>query len=137
MDISPHCATKDNSDYGKDPMEIELLAEILCEMGTIKKRRIVILIDEYDHPTLSNSGNPEGSKHVLNFMGSLFLEMKRSGSSIYFAFVTGITNLARPLRWLFKRNPRRYHKRWGVWRAGRCDEGGVENSLCRSHQKNC
>ena len=59
------------------------------------KKRVVILVDEYDKPILDNLENVEVALQNRNFLRSFYAIMKANDEYIQFAFLTGISKFSK------------------------------------------
>ena len=112
LDLSPN----DYSDYSKlEGMLNDLLknwemiygkseSESSYELrfgGVVKRahaktgQRVVILIDEYDSPIISNLHNPELSERMRNLLKGFYTNIKAQGEHIRFAFITGVSRFSK------------------------------------------
>jgi hypothetical protein len=73
------------------PPIVQHFSQILCTMATEKKRKVVVLVDEYDHFFLKHSNNPEALDGIKTILTDWFVQFKNSGGYIELAFVTGVT----------------------------------------------
>ncbi|MDR1312722.1 MAG: ATP-binding protein [Deltaproteobacteria bacterium] len=52
---------------------------------------VVLLIDEYDYPLISNIGNPQKQEKIRLALRNFFSSIKRSLENLRFTFITGVT----------------------------------------------
>ncbi len=57
--------------------------------------KVVILIDEYDKPIISNINNPEMIGKAKTLLHSFYETIKNSDAFIHFTFITGVSRFAR------------------------------------------
>ena len=58
-------------------------------------QKVVVLIDEYDKPILDNVDNIEVAKQNREFLKGLYSQLKENDAYIKFAFLTGVSKLAK------------------------------------------
>ena len=84
--------------YGRNPAEqsagtrFEGIIKRACRK---EKKRVVILIDEYDKPLLAAIGNEELQKNLRNELKAFYGALKSCDAYIHFALLTGVTKFGK------------------------------------------
>lgn len=84
-------------EYGSNPAERGFAQrfEGLLERAYLKTRRkVVVLVDEYDAPLLDTLEMPELNESYRNTLRSIFTVLKRGDRYIHFAFLTGVSRFS-------------------------------------------
>ena len=71
---------------------LKTLSEILCR--AYDGRRVVVLIDEYDHP-VTESFDTDSLHPITQFLGKLMSATLKDNDCIELAYITGITRIAK------------------------------------------
>jgi len=69
--------------------------ELIYKVFERYKKKVVILIDEYDKPILDNLENPQRALENRDFLRSFYVMMKENDAYIKFVFLTGISKFSK------------------------------------------
>ena len=72
----------------------EGLKKLIVGLFSQETNRVVVLIDEYDHPIINNLVNPEVVEKNRNIMKNFFGTLKGLDKYVRFTFVTGVTKFS-------------------------------------------
>jgi len=73
----------------------DLLSELIERTAEKYKKRVVILVDEYDAPYTDFVNDPDMAKKVRDMLRNYYVQIKASEEYIRFVFITGISKFAR------------------------------------------
>jgi len=71
------------------------LDELIRKSYQKYKKKVVILIDEYDKPILDNLENPKRAIENRDFLRGFYVQLKANDAYIKFAFLTGISKFSK------------------------------------------
>jgi hypothetical protein len=73
----------------------DLFQELIIETSNKYKKRIVILIDEYDKPYIDFVDDPEMADKVRDILADLYIRIKANDEYLRFVLLTGISKFAK------------------------------------------
>ena len=68
------------------------LSRLVTELST--KNRVVVLVDEYDHPIINNLENLDTAKKNRNIIKDFFTALKGLDEHLRFTFITGVSKFS-------------------------------------------
>jgi len=84
-----------NINCKKDDNPSTCFARLIQEAYQKYKKKVVILIDEYDKPILDNLENPKRAIENRDFLRGFYVQLKANDAYIKFAFLTGISKFSK------------------------------------------
>jgi hypothetical protein len=75
--------------------EVELFENLIINIYTKHKKRVVILIDEYDKPILDLIENIKEAEQVRKYLKAFYSVLKNLDEYIKFVFITGVSKFAK------------------------------------------
>lgn len=79
-----------------DPYPAENFIRLIRALNALNKGKgVIVLVDEYDHPILSQVKNKELCEQNREILHDFFSVIKSQGKQIRFAFVTGVSKFAK------------------------------------------
>ena len=76
----------------KKQLTTSRFAELIKKLA--KKNKVVILIDEYDNPIISNINEIEKAKKIQEILRDFYKIIKSQDENIHFVFLTGVTKFS-------------------------------------------
>jgi hypothetical protein len=73
----------------------DLFQELIIRTSNKYKKKVVILIDEYDKPYIDFVDNPEMADKVRETLANLYVRIKGNDKYLHFVLLTGISKFAR------------------------------------------
>ena len=70
-------------------------AELISRLYEKTKKRVVVLVDEYDKPILDNIADPVLAGQIRDGLKNLYSVIKDSDQYVHFCFITGVSKFSR------------------------------------------
>ncbi len=83
------------TDRIKHPIDHTHLGKLVQNLHEITKRRVVLLVDEYDKPILDNMTNRNIARANRDYLRGLYSIIKDYDAYIHFSFITGVSKFSK------------------------------------------
>ncbi|MCD6545511.1 MAG: AAA family ATPase, partial [Thermotogae bacterium] len=82
-------------EYSKPELYDVMIDELIKKLVRKYKKEVVVLVDEYDYPMLSNITDEEELEREREFLSKFYMMFKTNDENIRFVFITGISKFSK------------------------------------------